>query len=354
MRKRIALITGVSGQDGAYLAQSLLEKGYVVHGVLRWDSYVDSRVPVDRLHSLGIVEQLNLHYADLCDAQSMTSLIKKVEPDEIYNLAAISQVGVSFEVPAAVLDVNTKGVLAILEAMRLLDLNHVRFYQASSSEMYGNAPAPQTEDTPMQPCSPYGVSKLAAYWMVRTYRESYGLFASNGILFNHESPLRSDEFVTQKIVKAVCAYESDGTGVLALGNLDAMRDWGHSRDYVDGMWRILNHNQADDFVLSTGIACSVREFVDQAFSYIGVQLAWRGQAGDEVAVHKKSGKVVVCVDPSLYRPNEVHYLLGDSSKAQRVLNWRSKYDLDSLIADMVHEERRLIHQEKALSCSKAS
>jgi GDPmannose 4,6-dehydratase len=294
-----------------------------------------------RLDALGLVdESVTLHMGDVTDANNLTSVIKEVKPDEIYNLAALSHVGVSFDTPASALDINAKGAMNVLEAVRVLDMEErVRIYQASSSEMFGSAPAPQNEDTPFAPCSPYGVAKLSAYWMGRTYRDAYGLHVSNGILFNHESPLRGEDFVTRKIVRAVAAIEAKQQSEFLLGNLDSKRDWGHARDYVQGMWMMLQQDQPDDYVLATGQAHSVREFVERTFAYIGVEIEWRGQGAQEMGVEKGTGRLLVRVDPKLFRPKEVNALLGDAGKAQRILGWRPQMDLNALIKDMIEKER---------------
>ncbi|MCB1682093.1 MAG: GDP-mannose 4,6-dehydratase [Rhodospirillales bacterium] len=345
--KKTALITGIAGQDGGYLAEFLIRRGYKVHGLIRWDSYVDPQDGLKRLSSLGLTDaSMTLHHGDVTDAQSVAALIKQVRPDEIYNLAALSQVGVSFTTPAATLDINTKGTLAILDAIRLLDMERtVRLYQASSSEMFGSAPAPQDEHTPFMPCSPYGVAKLAAYWLVKTYRDAYGLHASNGILFNHESPARGEDFVTRKITKAVAGIEAGSREVLKLGNLDSIRDWGHARDYVEGMWLMLQQDVPDDYVLATGQAHSVREFVERAFEQIGMHIVWSGQGVEETGRDKRTGRLLVSVDASLFRPKDVHHLLGNARKAQDRLNWLPRYYFDDLVADMVNADRVLLWRE---------
>ncbi len=346
-KKKVALITGITGQDGAYLAELLVRKNYEVHGIVRWDSFIDPEDGMKRLSLLGLNKaNLNLHNGDMTDAQNITALIKNIMPDEIYNLAALSQVAVSFQTPAVTMDINTKGILAILEAVRLLGIEkHVRIYQASSSEMFGSAPAPQDENTPFEPCSPYGVAKLAAYWLVRTYRDSYGIHASNGILFNHESPARGEDFVTRKITKAVAAIEAGSNEVLTLGNLDSVRDWGHARDYVEGMWMMLQKHKPDDYVLATGQAHSVREFVERAFSHVGISLIWEGTGVDEKGIDKKTGRILVRVDSELFRPKEVNYLLGNPRKAQDNLQWLPKYYFDDLVSDMVNTDREILWRE---------
>lgn len=339
--KTTAFITGVTGQDGAYLAEFLLSKGYTVHGLVRWDC-VDT---TSRLHKIQS-DSLHLHYGDMNDAPNLISLIKTIKPDEIYNLAALSHVKVSFETPSSALDTNAKGTLNILEAVRILEMaGAVRVYQASSSEMFGNVPAPQNEETPMNPCSPYGVTKLAAYHMARVYRESYGMHVSNGILFNHESPLRGEDFVTRKITKAIAAIEAGRQERLVLGNLDSQRDWGHARDYVRGMWMMLQQKRADDYVLATGQAHSVRDFVERAFAHVGIALEWKGEAEHETGVDPKSMKTLVTVDPALYRPNELHYLLGDAGKAAKALGWAPQASFNDLVSEMVNADRALLEKE---------
>jgi GDPmannose 4,6-dehydratase len=334
-RRKTALITGITGQDGAYLTELLLGKGYDVHGLVRWDA-ADGTA---RLQELGVAEDIRLHHGDLTDASNVTTIIKEIQPDEIYNLGALSHVHVSFETPASVLDINTKGTLNILDAVRILEMNNVRIYQASSSEMFGSAPAPQNEKTPFEPCSPYGVAKLAAYWLARTYRDSYGIHVSNGILFNHESPLRGQDFVTQKIVQGVVAIALGQQAFLTLGNLNSMRDWGHARDYVRGMWMMLQQDRPGDYVLATGQARSVREFVEAAFKLAGISIEWRGDGVDEIGIGTKSGKTLVHIDSSLFRPKEVPHLLGDPSKARNVLGWQPEVGFEDLILDMILAER---------------
>lgn len=333
MKNTIALITGIAGQDGAILAEYLLGRGYEVHGLLRWDSMETTQ----RLTDLDVA----LHYGDMQDLSCLCHLLQSVKPDEVYNLAAMSHVAVSFDTPLTTFDINANGSVNLFEAVRITGRSdRTKIYQASSSEMFGSAPAPQNEDTPMNPCSPYGVSKLAAYHMAKIYRDAYGLFIANGILFNHESPLRGEDFVTQKIAKAVANIEAGQQQDIALGNLESLRDWGHARDYVAGMHAMLQHCEADDFVLATGEAHSVRDFVNAAFDAIGIKLQWRGSGLDEVGVNWKTGDVLVRVDPQFFRPKEVDYLLGDASKAQFVLNWKPKTGFTELVKEMVEAERR--------------
>ena len=334
---KVALITGVTGQDGALLAAHLLGKGYWVHG-LRLYSATDD---LSRLRELQNNPDFHLHYGDLTDAGALHRLMQNVRPDEIYNLAGLSHVAVSFFTPVAAVQINTIGTTHLLDAMRNI-FPKARFYQASSSEMFGNAPAPQNEETPMQPCSPYGVSKLGAYWMARNYRNAYGLHISNGILFNHESTARGGDFVTRKITRAVAAIEAGGDAPLRLGNLEARRDWGHARDYVDGMWRMLQEEVSGDYVLATGRTHSVREFVVEAFAYVGIKLFWRGLGEHEQAFDARTGRMVVAVDPQFYRPAELHTLIGDAAKAARVLGWRPSTSFETLVREMVDADRALI------------
>lgn len=279
------------------------------------------------------------------DAQNITRLIKETKPSEIYNLAALTHVQVSFETPAAALETNALGTQYVLEAVRLLDMeNDVRIYQASSSEMFGSAPAPQNEGSPFAPCSPYAIAKLTAYWTARMYREAYGLHVSNGILFNHESPVRGEDFVTRKITKAVAAIEVGQQEALTLGNLESVRDWGHARDYIEGIWLMLQQDVPDDYVLATGKAHSVREFTERAFAHIGVKMAWEGEGADEVGKDAKTGKALVKVDLALFRPKDVNYLLGDASKAQEKLGWSPRIGFDDLVSEMVNADREALRK----------
>lgn len=343
-----AFITGITGQDGAYLAEFLLKKGYEVHGLIRWDSYADPLEGMQRLDALGLVsERIVLHFGDMTDPNNLNALIKKIAPSEIYNLAALSHVKVSFDTPASAFDINTKGALNVLESLRVLGLEKtVRVYQASSSEMFGRAPAPQNENTPMHPCSPYGVAKLAAYWLARNYRDSYGIHVSNGILFNHESPLRGEDFVTRKITRAVARIAQGQDTVLSLGNLDALRDWGYARDYVDGMWRMLQQDEPDDYILASGQAHSVRAFVTAAFAQIGLALVWEGAGLAEKGIDRKTGRVLVEVDAALFRPLEVDSLLGDYAKAKEKLGWVPKTSFVELVALMVEADRKILQKER--------
>lgn len=343
-----AFITGITGQDGAYLAAYLLELGYDVHGLVRWDSFAAPRDGLARLVALGVDKRVQLHVGDLTDTANIMAIIKRIRPDEIYNLGAMSHVAVSFETPASTFDINTKGTLSILDAVRLLDMEKsVKIYQASSSEMFGSSPAPQNEQTPMHPCSPYGAAKLAAYWLAKTYRESYGMFIANGILFNHESPQRGEDFVTHKITRIVAEIEAGRDEPLTLGNLNSLRDWGHVYDFVMGMHAMLQHEQADDFVLATGVAVTVREFVERSFARIGKTIKWSGEGMDEIGVDAQTGHVLVCVDAQFFRPNEVNYLLGNAAKAQEILGWSPTITLDILIADMLDYDRYFVKKQKS-------
>ncbi len=345
---RKALITGVTGQDGAYLARLLLDKGYEVHGIKRRSSsfntervddiYQDPHEPDARFF---------LHYGDLTDATNLIRLVQQVQPDEIYNLGAQSHVQVSFETPEYTAQSDAIGTLRLLEALRILRMERsTRFYQASTSELYGLVQeVPQTEMTPFYPRSPYGVAKLYAYWITVNYREAYGLFAANGILFNHESPMRGETFVTRKITRAVAAIELGFSETLYLGNLDAKRDWGHAADYVEGMWRILQHDRPDDFVLGTGETHSVREFVELAFAEVGRTLTWEGEGASEIGRDVTSGEVLVAVDPRYFRPAEVDLLVADPSKARRELGWQHETSFRELVAEMVASDLIAVAEE---------
>ena len=333
---KIALITGITGQDGAYLARLLLSKGYIVHGIQRRSSSSNT-VRIDGINA----DRLHLHYGDLTDAAGLTKIIHETRPDEVYNLAAMSHVKVSFDTPVYTGDVNALGVMRLLEALRELGLDKtVRFYQASTSELYGGLSSePYNESTPFHPRSPYGVAKLYGYWATVHYREAYNMFACNGILFNHESPLRGETFVTRKITKAVCRIKQGLQEKLSIGNLDAKRDWGHAADFVEGMWLMLQQPEPDDYVLATGETRSVREFIEHAFSAVEITIAWRGEGLGEQGYDTVSGNVLVDVNPQFFRPAEVHVLLGDSSKARRKLGWTPKYSFADLVRDMIQGDR---------------
>ena len=327
---KVALITGITGQDGSYLAELLLQKGYEVHGIVRRSSLINKH-RIDHIY-----KQIHLHYGDLTDATNLIGVIKKVEPDEIYNLGAQSHVKVSFETPEYTGQVDGLGTLRVLEAVRLLGMqDHVRIYQASTSELYGLVQAvPQTETTPFYPRSPYGVAKLYGYWIVKNYRESYGMHCSSGILFNHESPRRGETFVTRKITRGLSQISVGLQDVLYLGNLDAKRDWGHAKDFVEAMWLMLQQDEPDDYVIATGQQYSVREFVDKAAPYFGLRLEWQGEGLNEVAVDKVSKRTVVAVDEKYFRPAEVESLLGDPTKAKEKLGWEPTTTFDQLVEDM--------------------
>lgn len=328
---RIALITGITGQDGSYLAELLLEKGYEVHGIVRRASLINTH-RIDH-----IFDQITLHYGDLTDALGIVSVIQKVKPDEIYNLGAQSHVKVSFEQPEYTANTDALGTLRVLEAVRLLGMeNKVRVYQASTSELYGLVQeVPQKETTPMYPRSPYGVAKLYGYWIVKNYRESYGMHCSSGILFNHESSRRGETFVTRKIVRALSRISVGLQSTLELGNLNARRDWGHAKDYVEAMYLMLQQQNPNDYVIATGKQYSVKDFVDKAAPYFGFNIQWRGEGLDEFGYDLNTGKTVVIVNPKYFRPAEVESLLGDPSKAKNVLGWEPKYDFDALVEEMV-------------------
>ncbi len=338
---RVALITGVTGQDGAYLAEFLLAKGYKVHGVKRRSSSFNT-ARVDRLyhdpHETGAA--FHLHYGDVTDATNVIRIIQETQPDEIYNLAAQSHVQVSFEAPEYTANADGLGTLRLLEAIRVLGREgKTRFYQASTSEMFGIAPEiPQRETTPFRPRSPYGAAKLYAHWITVNYREAYGIHASNGILFNHESPIRGETFVTRKITRAVAAIEHGLQDKLFLGNLDAMRDWGHARDYVGGMWLIVQQMEPDDYVLATGEGHTVREFVEKAFAHIGRSLIWRGSGRDEKGIDAADGRLLVEIDPRYFRPTEVDALVGDAAKAREKLGWRHTTTFEALVTEMVEAD----------------
>lgn len=367
---KVALITGITGQDGAYLAEFLLNKGYKVHGIKRRSSSFNTQ-RIDHLYQdpHQVDPKLILHYGDLTDSMGITRIIKECEPDEIYNLGAMSHVKVSFDTPEYTANADGLGILRILEAVRLLGMEKkTRIYQASTSELYGLVQEiPQREQTPFYPRSPYAVAKLYGFWIVKNYREAYGMFACNGILFNHESPLRGETFVTRKITRAVARIGVGMEKVLYLGNLDAKRDWGHAKDYVEAMWRMLQVDEADDFVVATGVTTSVRDFLRLAFGEIGFKLDFIGTDASEMGVLcgvdydlayeklgktkeelPKMGEVLIKVDPEYYRPTEVELLIGDPEKAQRKLGWTPKYSLKELVEDMVTSDLQLLQREICL------
>lgn len=355
-----ALITGITGQDGAYLSELLLAKGYEVHGIKRRASSFNT-ARIDHLYQDPHVNNRNLilHYGDLSDSTNLIRIIQEVQPDEIYNLGAMSHVKVSFESPEYTADVDAMGTLRLLEAIRILGLmDKTRFYQASTSELYGKVQQiPQDEQTPFYPRSPYAVAKLYAYWITVNYRESYGMYACNGILFNHESPLRGETFVTRKITRAVAKIALGLQDKVYLGNLDAKRDWGHAKDYVEGMWLMLQQEEAVDFVLATGVTTTVRDFVRMSFAQVGVELEFSGEGETEVAHVVSSsnpayqltvGQEVVAVDPRYFRPAEVELLIGNPQKAKEELNWEPKYDLAALCKEMVIADLELFKQDQLL------
>jgi len=336
MTDKIALITGITGQDGAYLAELLLEKGYDVHGIKRRSSSFNTE-RIDHLHTYRGEDQtrMHLHYGDLTDSSNLNRLIEKIKPTEIYNLGAMSHVQVSFEVPEYTADVDAVGTLRILDAIRETGVP-CRFYQASTSELYGKVrEVPQSEETPFHPRSPYGVAKLYAYWITRNYREAYGMHASNGILFNHESPRRGPTFVTRKITRAAAAISKGKQDCLYMGNIDSKRDWGYAKDFVEGMWRMLQQEAPDDYVLATGEMHTVREFIENSFALVDMPITWKGEAEAEVGIDSKSGKTIVRIDPKYYRPAEVEQLLGDPTKAKEKLGWEPKVKFKELVELML-------------------
>lgn len=359
---KIALITGITGQDGAYLAEFLLSKGYIVHGIKRRSSLLNTE-RVDHLYEAPNVtdRRFILHYGDLSDALSLTRIIRDIAPDEIYNLGAMSHVKVSFELPEYTANIDGLGALRILEAVRFLGLEKkTRIYQASTSELYGLVQeTPQRETTPFYPRSPYGVAKLYAYWATVNYREAYGMFACNGILFNHESPIRGETFVTRKITKAVAKMSVGGEDMLLVGNLNAKRDWGHARDYVEAMWKILQQDIPEDFVIATGVTTTVREFIEMAFLHIGVTIEWTGEGLAETGRVKTTtdaglfpvGREIVRVDPAYFRPSEVDILVGDASKAAKKLGWTASTPLREIVFEMMEHDIALSKKEKMLADS---
>jgi GDPmannose 4,6-dehydratase len=332
-----ALITGVTGQDGAYLSEFLLTKGYEVHGVRRRSSSFNTQ-RIDHLYEDPLTTKLPffLHYGDMTDSSSLLRIMQTVQPDEIYNLAAQSHVHVSFEEPEYTANADAIGSLRVLEAMRILSLDNSRFYQASTSELYGEVlETPQTELTPFNPQSPYAISKLYSYWITKNYRKSYGMFAANGILFNHESPVRGETFVTRKITRGLARIKLGLQDELIMGNLDSLRDWGHAKDFVEAQWLIMQHEMPDDFVISTGIQYSVREFIEKAASEIDIKIEWSGQGINEVGINSKTSRKIISVDKKYYRPSEVQSLLGDSSKAKKELGWSPKISFEDLVKEMI-------------------
>uniref|UniRef100_A0A914CDS7 GDP-mannose 4,6-dehydratase n=1 Tax=Acrobeloides nanus TaxID=290746 RepID=A0A914CDS7_9BILA len=345
--RKVAIITGITGQDGSYLAELLLNKGYKVHGIIRRSSSFNTS-RIDHLFANPIVkgedDALTLHYGDMTDLSCIIKLIKEVQPTEIYHLAAQSHVKISFDLPEYTAQVNAVGTLRILDAIRVCGLtDKIRFYQASTSEMYGKVQEiPQSETTPFYPRSPYAVAKLYAYWIVRNYRESYNMFVCNGILFNHESPRRGENFVTRKITRGVAKISLGQQEFIELGNLNTLRDWGHASEYVEAMWRILQQDQPEDFVIATGKHCSVRTFVELAFKEVGKTIVWEGEGLNEIGKEEDTGKVRVRVNPRYYRPAEVDLLIGDASKAKKLLDWEPKIDIEELVKEMVESDISLM------------
>ena len=349
MKNKVALITGITGQDGAYLSEFLLSKGYEVHGIKRRSSSFNTS-RLDNLyqdpHSNDV--KFHLHYGDMTDATNLIGLMQKINPDEVYNLAAQSHVQVSFETPEYTANADGIGALRLLEAIRLLNMTKtVKFYQASTSELYGNSDIiPQDENTPFSPRSPYAAAKLYAYWITVNYRLAYNIFACNGILFNHESPIRGETFVTRKITRGVAAIKLGLQEKLYMGNLDAKRDWGHAKDYVEGMWLMLQQNQPDDYVLATGEAHTVRDFIENAFLEIGETIIWKGKGEEEIGLSQNTNKILIEVDKRYFRPTEVNYLLGDATKAKTILGWEANVKFSELVKEMVKEDLKLVDLEQ--------
>ena len=348
-----ALVTGITGQDGSYLAELLLEKGYEVHGLHRRLSRANTQ-RID--HLIGESGGLVLHHGDMTDSLRLTHVLRSVQPDEVYNLAAQSHVQVSFETPEYTADVDALGTLRLLEAIRLLGMaDRVRFYQASTSELFGKvAEIPQNERTPFYPRSPYGVSKLYAYWITVNYREAYGMYACNGVLFNHESPRRGGMFVTRKVTRAAARIASGLQDRLHLGNLDARRDWGHAKDYVDAIWRILQQDEPEDFVVGTGKIHTVRQVCDMAFGCVGVELRWEGTGLDEKGYDRKTGNLLVEVDPRFFRPAEVHFLQGDASRAREKLGWAPRYSVREMIEEMMEHDLAMARKEQGSAAERSA
>ncbi|MBA2582033.1 MAG: GDP-mannose 4,6-dehydratase [Bacteroidetes bacterium] len=350
-KKKVALITGVTGQDGAYLSELLLSKGYIVHGIKRRSSLFNTD-RIDHLYKDPHEEKVNftLHYGDLTDSTNIIRIVQDVQPDEIYNLAAQSHVKVSFETPEYTANSDALGTLRLLEAMRILKLEEkTRFYQASTSELYGKVQeVPQKETTPFYPRSPYGVAKLYAFWIVKNYREAYNMYACNGILFNHESPVRGETFVTRKITRAAARISLGLQEKVFMGNIDSERDWGHARDYVKGMWLMLQQETADDYVLATGRKVSVRRFIEMAFEHMNIKIEWKGKGVDEKGINAATGKVIVEIDPKYFRPTEVDLLVGDYSKAKANMGWEPEITVEQLVKEMVLSDLELFKRDKYL------
>ena len=347
MTKPVALITGITGQDGSYLCELLLSKGYVVHGIKRRSSYFNT-TRIDEIYQDPHSDSVNLflHYGDVTDSSNLSAIIQETRPDEIYNLAAQSHVAISFQMPEYTAQVDALGTLRILEAIRPLKEKNTRFYQASSSELYGKViETPQNENTPFRPRSPYAIAKLYSYWLIRNYREAYGIHASNGILFNHESPRRGENFVTRKITRGFARIKNGLDECLYLGNLDAKRDWGHAKDYVYAQWLILQQDKPDDYVIASGETRSVREFCLKVASWFDYELIFEGVGSEEVGIDKKTNKVLIKIDPLNFRPTEVDLLLGDASKAKKILNWKPLITFDQLVDEMCMSDNKLAKQQ---------
>ena len=340
MKKKIALITGITGQDGSILAKFLLKKNYIVHGIKRRSSSFNTQ-RIDDIYKDVHDKNINLflHYGDMTDSSSILNLIRKIKPNEIYNLAAQSHVKVSFETPEYTANADAIGTLRILEAIRACNLEKkIRFYQASTSEMYGSSPPPQDENTPMHPASPYGAAKLYAHWITKNYRKAYGMFASTGILFNHEGPSRGETFVSRKITMGIAKFLNNEIKHIYLGNIDSCRDWGDARDYVVAMWKILQHKTSDDFVIATNKSYSVRQFVEIAFSIVGIKIIWSGKGLKEVGINSKTKKIIIKIDKQYFRPQEVDHLRGKFGKAEKVLNWTPKIKFKQMVKDMIKSD----------------
>ena len=340
MKKKVALITGITGQDGSYLAEYLLKKNYKIYGIKRRSSSFNTK-RIDHIYDKShLKKKFHVFYGDLLDGTSLFNIIEETKPDEIYNLAAQSHVRTSFDVPEYTTDVNASGTLRILEAIRRLKTKKkIKFYQASTSEIFGNTTSPQSEKTPFKPASPYAISKLYAYWITKNYREAYDIFAVNGILFNHESPRRGENFVTQKIIREAIAINRGRIKPMRLGNIYAERDWGHAKDYVETMWKILQQKKPDDYVIGTNKSISVKRFVELTAKKIGIKIKWQGKGLNEIGINIKDNKTIIKIDKKYFRPTEVNYLVADFKKAKKILGWKPKYDINNLIEDMIKNEK---------------
>ena len=348
--KKIALITGITGQDGAYLAEFLIKKGYIVHGIRRRSSSFNTS-RIDHLYSDSKIKEksLFLHYGDLTDGQSISNIIKNSNPNEVYNLAAQSHVHVSFEIPEYTANADAIGTLRILESLKSLGLKKTKFYQASTSELYGEVLENiQNEDTPFNPQSPYAIAKLYSFWITKNYRKSYNMFATNGILFNHESPIRGETFVTRKITRALSRIKLGMEECLYLGNINAQRDWGHAKDYAKAQWLIMQHEKPEDFVIATGVMHSVKDFVTLAANYLDLDIEWHGDGLDEVGINKKDGSKIVRIDKRYFRPSEVNKLKGDASKARKLLGWKPEVSFEELVKEMIENDFNIASNENLI------